>query len=173
MLHLPCCAWNDPWHTCSLVACHLDRCDAIGQSSAIEAATVVSLSEVLSSHFEEMAPVTLAVTCWATASFVSLGGNKKGFTLVAGWIQPHSWNNVEHHVTRECKMNAVSRQWGHVDKQVDVDWACCFVWVDCWWHYTQNLLSFCCYCCCVVLIVVAADSRFWVIVLYIVFTILY
>ena len=35
----------------------------IGQSSAIEAATVVSHSEVLSSHFEEMAPVTLAVTC--------------------------------------------------------------------------------------------------------------
>ena len=39
--------------------CHLDRCDAIGQSSAIEAATAVRLSEASSTHFEEMAPETL------------------------------------------------------------------------------------------------------------------
>ena len=39
--------------------CHLDRCDAIGQSSAIEAATVVCLSEASPLHFEEMAPETL------------------------------------------------------------------------------------------------------------------
>ena len=54
------------------------RCNAIGQSSAIEAATVVSLSEASSMHFEEMAPETLGQAHAEQLHILSLGMNKKG-----------------------------------------------------------------------------------------------
>ena len=85
--------------------CHLDRCDAIGQSSAIEAATVVRLSEASSTHFEEMAPETLWQAHAEQLHISSLGDQAvvqprrpplqtwpdlgmKGFIVVAGLIKP-------------------------------------------------------------------------------------
>jgi len=68
MAHLSRCARAMWIHCVFFCACVLRpialmgsgrRCNAIGQSSAIEAATVVSLWESSSMHFEELAPETL------------------------------------------------------------------------------------------------------------------
>jgi len=87
MAHLSRCARAMRIRSVCLCSCVLQpislmgsgrRCYAIGQRSAIEAATVVSLSEASSVHFEEMAPETLGQANAEQLHIMSLGMNKKG-----------------------------------------------------------------------------------------------
>ena len=75
------------------------RCNAIGQSSAIEAATVVSLSEASSMHFEEMAPETLGQAHAEQLHFVSGHEQKRTRPL----------SLVESSLTAEILLSTTSR----------------------------------------------------------------
>ena len=69
-------------------------------SSAIEAVTVVSLSEASSMHFEEMAPETLGQAHAEQLHILSLGGNK---------IRTRPLSLVESSLTAEIILSTTSR----------------------------------------------------------------